>query len=717
MEIADIIADLKKLFQLAKKCDCPKQIKSIVFLEKKMGESSAAEIDTSLMALRKLKQILKPSERNRKLILTADNLVRKLEQLKDELALKAPFFDPATTKPYRQRANTATLTLSDTTGRMIEQDYNLQWAQTALEPWISLVRNIDKEARHPFFFGRTAGQRLNRMAYHYAHNTRNHPNAEGLVDAVTTRGVEKANWSDVANYWIKSMGIYRDGELLKLQKKTLTKEEEVFWDNFNLMQLFLHKDWMKDVDRPDYRHKPIAHTPSDSDSKAKSHSRNADIDRDLINRRACKYLLHQLLKEDRLIVYSLDGIDQTAVAAAAVFTIQQDGKEKTKVPVCTTELRELFRLWDYFKGHVLFTEKLAKIDPPWVNNISTQKDWAYYALHLARKILINEEVDGKFIRHVALMLEKIKEKDYAEVIRLYHSACPSLYGEKILETRKPPRKISQQSGQNEMLHASREDYIAEIAAIISQSEKLEIAPPLKSENGISYIIHEAAKKGNIEILKTCLWTDVDPNLQDEQGDTPLIVAARAGNTACLKWLMSYGAQRDLSNHAGHTAVNIAAASGHIDCLKFLIEEAHCTVDIPAQNGTTALFVAAWEGHSECVAYLLSKGADVNVIALKNRETPLTIAAAEDKPEVMQILLDKSKGKIDINYKNKDGQSALSIASAQDSRDCIALLKQYDAISESSEENRHQFFPASPKQQPIAAAPLENSNQTTPNLCL
>lgn len=717
MEITAIIANIKKLFQLAKEDSSSKQCKSLVFLEKKInGDSAAVEIETLLLVLSKLKQMLKPSERNNKLITIADNLAHQLDQLKDQSALKAPYFDPAITKPNRQQTNTTTLKLSDTTGRMLEQDYDLQWAQEALQPWSSLVANIEKANRQPFFFGRTAGQRLNRMAYHYVRNAKNCPNAKNLVQAITERGVEKSHWSDVANYWLKSMGVYRDRELLQLQKRELTKEEKLFWGDFNLMQFFLNKDWMEDVDRPDYRHKHTVHATS-KPMLASSH-RNADIDRDLINRRACKYLLHHMRENDRLIIYSLDGIDQKAVALAAVFTIQQDGKEKTKVPVCTTELRELFRLWDYLGPNVLFTEKLSKVDPPWISNISTQKDWAYYALHLVRKILINEKIDQNFLTSVAMMLKEIKKENYAKVIQLYHNACPSLYGQRILTSKKQNAKIRQNlSIEIDEAQMQSKAYILEITRIILQQEEkwpisaIEDEEEEEEKAKIEYIIHRAARKGDIEVLKTCLVTGIDPDLQDQdaQGDTPLIVAARSGNKECLEWLINYGAQKDLPNHAGHTAVNIAAANGHVNCLKFLIEEAHCAVDLSAQNGATALFVAAWEGHSECVAYLLEKGADANALATEDNDTPLTIAAAEGKIEVLQILL--NSGKIKIHHKNRNDQSALSIANEQGYQDCVSLLTRYGAIAESAAENIYQFLPTLSKQPHTAAASSEGSEKS------
>jgi ankyrin repeat protein len=70
-----------------------------------------------------------------------------------------------------------------------------------------------------------------------------------------------------------------------------------------------------------------------------------------------------------------------------------------------------------------------------------------------------------------------------------------------------------------------------------------------------------------------------------------------------------------------------------------------------------------------VKRLLAKGADVNA---KDRDgsTALMIASSLDKPEVVQLLLDEGA---DVNARNKNGLTALMLASKQGYRKVKELL--------------------------------------------
>jgi len=102
-------------------------------------------------------------------------------------------------------------------------------------------------------------------------------------------------------------------------------------------------------------------------------------------RRACKYLLYDTIgvsREDKGHVhYALDGITLADVAGR---THRALDSTTFKVPVCTSELRELFRMWAFFRDDVTFYANFAKANPPW--ETSDQETWARYALARTRKM-------------------------------------------------------------------------------------------------------------------------------------------------------------------------------------------------------------------------------------------------------------------------------------------------------------------------------------------
>ena len=98
--------------------------------------------------------------------------------------------------------------------------------------------------------------------------------------------------------------------------------------------------------------------------------------------------------------------------------------------------------------------------------------------------------------------------------------------------------------------------------------------------GESVSIHEAAKLGNIEIVKHAIADGVDVNKADKTGNTLLEIATIEGHKGIVELLISNGADVNARN----------------------------------ENGFTALHSAAFFRHKEIVELLINKGSDVNAIA-------------------------------------------------------------------------------------------------------
>ena len=59
-----------------------------------------------------------------------------------------------------------------------------------------------------------------------------------------------------------------------------------------------------------------------------------------------------------------------------------------------------------------------------------------------------------------------------------------------------------------------------------------------SDDGSTSPLHDAAKRGNIDLLKECLLNKLPVNQMDPAGNTPLHWAARTGHHDCLSALLS-----------------------------------------------------------------------------------------------------------------------------------------------------------------------------------
>jgi len=118
---------------------------------------------------------------------------------------------------------------------------------------------------------------------------------------------------------------------------------------------------------------------------------------------------------------------------------------------------------------------------------------------------------------------------------------------------------------------------------------------------VEYPLHEAAKRGNVELLAECLTNRVSVNGLDKAGSTPLHWAARGG---------------------------------HIECVARLL--AADNVEVNAQNkmGDTALHGAAWKGETQVTTMLLEKGAHTNI---KNNDGDIPYDLASKSVETQALL--------------------------------------------------------------------------------
>ena len=143
----------------------------------------------------------------------------------------------------------------------------------------------------------------------------------------------------------------------------------------------------------------------------------------------------------------------------------------------------------------------------------------------------------------------------------------------------------------------------------------------------------AAREGDINLLRSLLNSNVDPNFSMENRLTPLILAAGFGQSAAVGVLIDNGAFLGARDSRNKTALMAAAYDGQSDATRVLIE-ATCARErqdilLAARNGDVAL-----------VQGLLASGADVdsrNCI----RQTPLIQAIIFGHEEVAKLLVNSN----------------------------------------------------------------------------
>jgi|GEM_PF-6855824 len=116
----------------------------------------------------------------------------------------------------------------------------------------------------------------------------------------------------------------------------------------------------------------------------------------------------------------------------------------------------------------------------------------------------------------------------------------------------------------------------------------------------------------------------------------LIEAAKDGNMLVLKTCLEKGADVNASDKDGLTALMWAALQGHLDVANLLIEKG-ADVNVRNKNGWAALMWAAKNGHTEIVHFLKEKYAKEEAIEEKEEESEEEDFRDEEYDEAIDII--------------------------------------------------------------------------------
>jgi hypothetical protein len=287
---------------------------------------------------------------------------------------------------------------------------------------------------------------------------------KALIDAAR-KGVDKTQYKEVSNYWLKrissiptdakkahaklGLDVKRQStsadarDLKKIDKAikatgAANKQDDrgQFVNRFlNSARYSLVRDWDREGQLTGMiaSGSPALKAPETTES---GNDRSLDsVMQDLTIRRMCKFLIYDSIRQGKGIAYLLDDIDLDRVA----FMVQPDGAipdiarvgDDKKVPICTSEIREIFRNWDALQGKVYFYQAFRQCDPPWhagTGSAANMKAWSGYAAHRATKILSDKTgIAGLGAAKANLdgVVKAYAEGRDTDAVTLFHQAHPS----------------------------------------------------------------------------------------------------------------------------------------------------------------------------------------------------------------------------------------------------------------------------------------------------
>jgi ankyrin repeat protein len=228
-------------------------------------------------------------------------------------------------------------------------------------------------------------------------------------------------------------------------------------------------------------------------------------------------------------------------------------------------------------------------------------------------------------------------------------------------------------------------------------------------------LHIGSYKGKASFVAAMLKAGADANVQDSNGDTPLLLALRGygssydeGVEELCQALSSGDANVDLGNNKGLVPIHVALAKeltqviletiipngddslssagaegktpliisvkgGNSDLVTALLDK-DVDVDTKDESGNTALHYALMDKNAEVASAIIEKGPDLDEKSADN-VAPIFLAIDGEMSEVFNQLVSAGA---DTAVRNQDNDTALTYAVAKNDLDTVTFLKENDA---------------------------------------
>jgi ankyrin repeat protein len=156
-------------------------------------------------------------------------------------------------------------------------------------------------------------------------------------------------------------------------------------------------------------------------------------------------------------------------------------------------------------------------------------------------------------------------------------------------------------------------------------------------------LDQAARNGQVEIVRLLIDHGANLHTADTNGWTPLHVSSRSGHLEVVKLLLRRGMDIDVLDKAIKTAAELASENNKAEVANFLAEykaDANVRNNLRSKildktlsadedgkdKERSSLHTASYEGKVKVVKLLLDQGADIN--SREWNKTPLHVAARE-----------------------------------------------------------------------------------------
>lgn len=196
----------------------------------------------------------------------------------------------------------------------------------------------------------------------------------------------------------------------------------------------------------------------------------------------------------------------------------------------------------------------------------------------------------------------------------------------------------------------------------------------KGANKMSLI--EAVEQQNEQQVQELLAQSTEVDIQNDKGETPLLIATHQNNVAIAKALIDAGADINKQDAIQDSPYLYAGAQGKTEILAYMLAHREPDQTVVNRYGGNALIPAAEKGHLENVKQLLEDGrADINhqnnfgYTALIE-----AVALTDGSPLYQDIVAELLKHDANTELRDNNDKTALDYAKEKGYTEIEAMLK-------------------------------------------
>lgn len=185
-------------------------------------------------------------------------------------------------------------------------------------------------------------------------------------------------------------------------------------------------------------------------------------------------------------------------------------------------------------------------------------------------------------------------------------------------------------------------------------------------------LFDCARKGKVEIAKKLILKYASVNVENRSGELPIHLAAQKGNLEMIKLLMESGSFLNKKTNDDKLPIHYAIQGGSVDALTYVLKQAKQSWFIKDENGNSLLHHATRTSSISMVELLINQNLDTNALNAQF-ETPIFNAIRFGTIETTRLLL-ASEAYLDI--KNRRYETPLDTAMIFNKNDIAQYLIEY-----------------------------------------